>query len=108
MKRGQLFDYLKRIFLSYFLAIGIPVCVLAGIYLGMAVQQNREGEAARTRRTVQTIQTQMGNIIERAYDFVSVTAAGNDLRTVRKENYADSVYSYSSRTHSSTSEILNL
>lgn len=95
MKRGQLFEYLKRIFLSYFLAIGIPVCVLAGIYLGMAVQQNREGEAARTRRTVQTIQTQMGNIIERAYDFVSVTAAGNDLRTVRKESYADAVYSYS-------------
>lgn len=95
MKRGQLFEYLKRIFLSYFLAIGIPVCVLAGIYLGMSVQQNREGEAARTRRTVQTMETQIGSLIERAYDFVNVTAAGNELRTVRKASYEESVYAYS-------------
>lgn len=95
MKRGQLFDYLKRIFLSYFLAIGIPVCVLAVIYSSMAVQQNREWETAGTRRTVQTMETQMGGLIERAYDFVGLTATGNDLRTVRKESYAKSVYSYS-------------
>ena len=95
MKRSQLFEYLKKIFLSYFLAIGIPVCLLAGIYLNMAVQQNREEEAARTRRTVQTMETQIGGLIERAYDFVSLTAAGNDLRTVRKESYVESDYAYS-------------
>lgn len=94
MKRGQLFEYLKRIFLSYFLAIGIPVCVLAGIYLSIAVKENREEEASQTRRAVQTMETQLEGLIERAYDYVSITAAGSDLRAVRKESYANSVYSY--------------
>lgn len=94
MKRGQLFDYMKKIFLSYFLAIGIPVCVLTGIFLNTSIQQSREWEDARTRRTVQLAQSQIGGFIERAYDFVNITATGNDLRKIQKESYAQSVYYY--------------
>ncbi|MEG1875914.1 MAG: hypothetical protein RR185_10165, partial [Angelakisella sp.] len=70
MNSKQLWVYISKVFVSYFLAIGIPVCALTTYYLATTIPQQRQLQYAQYQENISEDIRKMSSFMERVYDFV--------------------------------------
>lgn len=94
MKSNKLKRYMVRVFISYFLAIGIPITALSLLYISDALRVVRDRQFNLYRDEVAEDIRVIEAETERIYNFVYLLSNSAYLLDVKINSYENSVYAY--------------